>query len=724
MFTPGPDDYALRALEKVFGGIVSWLFYDGSGPSETLLTSIFGVLNIAVIIMALIVAAYSWYTLTADTASDGVIAGQSTDTKWTFGRIAAGAVLLLPISTSGLSLAQILVLYLLGSGSGLADYAWNKVADGALSGGSYTSVPKVTGADDFLIRGKFAEAMRTRTAGYLCKLHLNNLAKAYGKGGGAESNYPIQPVGKRSEGRGYLNYEWYFQDNGGIDAYRGTTNICGYLKLYVYLSDPEILGDQFTSGEFSFAERMDALAKQSTFNAGTTALDTIVDPAAKRIAESIYSGQRDEQLITGIIESETNRAALYFVGQHIGRLQTSFDPSQLESTTLETIKRDGWIFAGNWQRGLSSAYAKMYQSRSDLAFESYSRINMRKYFGSSWFGDGSLSAALYDPVERDFQFLESFDGKFQSMVKSDNTYVSSQDSIGTTNSSWSFLTDPLRELYGEVLSALSFEETTQWRDPLLDLQKVGSTWAVVGAGVAGLGGLAGYLGDIPILGTIGDIASDLLTPVGTALLAFGIVFTVILPFMPFFYYLGAVISWLLLAIEAMFAVPVAIIMFFTPARHSTLLGSSHNVVLTLFGVLMRPFFVVAGLVASMVVMRVVVDLINAMFRGMFVIMAPEGDMANIFIFLGVIFAYVLFTSIAVMHCCGLISGLGDSVMSWIGAQFSALGRENMGDRVAQSVDPTRRLQQGSFQGLGQGIGPGIGRVGGRFLAGLRRLPKP
>ena len=193
------------------------------------------------------------------------------------------------------------------------------------------------------------------------------------------------------------------------------------------------------------------------------------------------------------------------------------------------------------------------------------------------------------------------------------------------------------------------------------------------------------------------------------MIIFGLIFTVVIPFVPLVYFLSAVIGWLVLAIEAMFAMPIAVIMLIAPARQSIFIGSNHNIILTLLGVLLRPFFIVAGLVATYVLARVGLDFVNVVFSGVMSMIAPEADVANIFKFLAAVVVYIIVVFYMMLHLCGLIAGLGDYALGWIGVGMSTLVKANPAENMQRILPggrdvPGRNLGAGTLGRLGTGKG--------------------
>ena len=253
---------------------------------------------------------------------------------------------------------------------------------------------------------------------------------------------------------------------------------------------------------------------------------------------------------------------------------------------------------------------------------------------------------------------------------------------GTSIMNW--LANQITSLMGRNDGAS--DASNYWSDPLLEIQDIGTTLLTSAAGAKTLTTLAGASGDPRI-----KAIDTFLGPLATMMVVLGVALAILIPFLPIIYYVGAVIGWVILAVEAVFATPITIIMFFAPQRQANFFGTNHNAVLTLFGVLLRPFFIVAGLIAAYLIMRVGIDIINVLFTGIVTLLAPEGSVSSAYMFLGTIVVYVLVIIFTVMHCCALITGLGDYVLGWIGVGMSSLVKANPMEGVQSTLGVGGRL---------------------------------
>ena len=750
LFELSTDDYSIRMLETIFGGVVPAVITGaGDVTQETMLTQLLGVVNVVCLVIGAFVLIYTLISTAADTATDGVIFGRSSDTKYTLLRVGLGSVLLLPVAGS-YSLIQIFAIWLMGMGAGLGDTSWRYVADNTLDTASYVAAPSLASDNDWRIRGEFAEAIRGLSSGHLCRLHLNRLARIYSPTGDPDTAPEIALNTRSSIDAGLRQsrqlFEMFFADADGF--YRMSDNACGSVTFpiqYSWLTGSSVIaGDiDYADGEITFTQAVDTISKDSAFDNGRSVLSGTVNDAAVEVATKIFDGERDEAEIAQLITDASEAAATEFISGHSANVTDDANFSSLEESIRELVNRNGWVFAANWQRGLSAGYLKMQDIRDNVEFSVDATTNIDDYFGTGFFSrfyaDTTISGAAYQPVIDDFAFLSSFDGLVSNLALPPagftlNSQEELEDSDGSIKTgrvlSW---------LYGKMLNWMDVGDgSAGWSDPMLDYQAQGTSFIYAGAGLLATGATLDTLGNVASVsrhpaGTIGGAVAKsaneyVLGPAGKFLLYAGLAMTVILPLVPMIYFFSAVIGWVLLCIEAMFALPLAVLLWFAPAREQSIVGPWHKVVLTLFGLLMRPAFAIAGLIACLVVMWVGVQLQLAFFRGLFTIMTPEWTAVGVFIFIGLIFVFVLVSFLLVLVASQLITSLGDWAMNWIG--IAASGAMNaatagIGDRAIATANPVGSVRAISGGGALASGSTAIGTYGaGRAAKLIGRQNRP
>ena len=129
-FAPPPTDTSVIYLGNIFGTVEGVL---ASGGSQ-IFGQMMSVLNLAVLALGSIVIMYTLIVGTLNTAHEGEFLGKHWSSIWLPVRATLGMTLLIP-KTSGYSLMQVLVMWVVIQGVGAADKIWNIALDYLNMGG-------------------------------------------------------------------------------------------------------------------------------------------------------------------------------------------------------------------------------------------------------------------------------------------------------------------------------------------------------------------------------------------------------------------------------------------------------------------------------------------------------------------------------------------------------------------------------------------------------------
>lgn len=710
LFTPVPNDHAIKMLRAIFGPIIDALLGVAGGAGaggEAVITSVIATFNLAVLVFAVVVGSYLLYSTVFDTAKDGEALGRETDTRYTFFRAGLGAVLLLPVA-GGFTVAQVIVLQSLVWASAVGDAMWSRAAT-HLTQVSASYLVAAPGGDDFVTAGKLAAAMRARMLGHLCALHANEISQVTTRRDDVTPRKrQVQMSNSGASGAaGDTAMQWYFAAGVG---YSRTSSMCGSVSMYYTSAGAQALNGSILGGVQGYADALDALARDAARTAGEAAFDRL-DVAALAIAQAVYAGDRDTEALKTQVAAAIADATQTFqaaVGRQVaGRAQVS----QLSQSLLDASTTDGWVFAAVWQRALSSFAFKAAEAKDRVAFFPDDAVDPKaagsvgsRYF--SWMGGGNATErTLFENVDRNFAYIGVLDSTFtqaRDPVRAAGTML---ERLTAANSDASVVA-PVQWLYRTLFSWLSVgsDPGGAWTDPLVAIQQQGKGFVVAGTALTTIGAAAPTLGAVggALLGgpmgsqtgaMAGNAVSRIASPLGWLFLSLGFVATAWLPMMPFAYYLSGVIAWLVTAVEAMAASSMWCLLALTPARGGDLVGTNRQGMMLLLATFLRPPLVVLGLIACYVVMSVGVGLLRVTFSGIFVIMAPDWSASNILIAAGLLVVYVVLLYSIVMNCCSFITGVGDAVMEWINVRASALGRNTIADDTARQLNPQGRAMQ-------------------------------
>lgn len=717
LFTLADNDYALKLLERLFGGIV--YVVDGSGTgdmSENWLSIIFSIFNTTCLLAMIVLTSYTLYVLIFDTAADGRVFGEQTDTKYTLLRAFMGAVAFVPVS-GGYSLGQVGLIWLVVQGSAFGDTVWTKTADMALSGTSLLAAPADTTENDYPIQMEFAKAFDALTNGYVCAYNANAI---YGMVSGSESyDVTAGPMSLQSPSgvivsdsisnwtaedggaTGLLTYYQKFGTSSGNSSYNGRDNFCGGVTRSVQI-DVGGCSDgwfSFCDGDDTSAFRKGVATTQITARFGVykDVMDDLADNASD-LALSIYNGERDmatiEAAAGAAVRSATN-----------GMISGVSSYNSISNSTLDSIHEQllddattyGWVFAPAWQRGIAMAGSWNGSAFDDFEIETFKNNSISAYLRGAGVRTGydPTVEAMLSKAEEDARTWELMQGSLMSLGEPGSGADFNPLAVSTTDDG---VKNAQGWLYSKLLSFLSvreglLEESAVYSDPMVDVVSLGK-WmtggglGVMGAGVAAdfipMGKLSKVAGALTGADPIGEVTSAI-KAVGWTIFVSGFVMMAVIPLIPFAYFYSAVISWVMLIVEAMFALPLAVLTFFTPAREKTLVGSWNKILLTLFGLFFRPFFTVVGLLFGMMVMSFALGYLYDLFYGLMMFVVPGASVFGLVSLTGLLVVFAIITLLTVIHASAIVTELGDGAMNWLGITFSTLGAKMaVGDAAVQT----------------------------------------
>lgn len=747
LYAVAESDYALAALERIFGGIIPFIAGQDDAYSEigTFLTPLIGMMNMLVLGIAVLVGAYTALSLTADTAADGQVLGRSADTKNTFLRVGLAAIAFLPVS-GGFSIIQLLAFGVAVGGSGIANQGWNWFAEQTLDGSAYTAPATSLSGGDWQMRGDLGVAAYTMVLGRLCENHMDRLADTYD----VQAQTTRMAVPRTSTrdassglfgvvgGRGASeskSYEWFYQTGTGADA---SNDICGSIKYSITYNTVEG-GDQPGSVNSinSFSDAISTLAQGHVYNSVRDTLNNVVQPRAAALADRIYSGEagsttgslRNDAVVQREIKAIADTAALQIYNSRGNFSADSSTIEMIQSDLIEAVSQNGWVMAPVWQRGLASLYTSMreLQTNLDLSFDTQHRIT--KIFGAGTFGffysDNDVSRASFSPVERDFEYLESqlpFVLKLSQPDAESNTNPMGQDAGSEMGG------QTMRGIYTYFINKLGPNAvgSTTFKDPFLEYADIGSNLFMIGAPLVAGSSIAEGIASVAKVDGLVSLVTGPIKMMGYFILALAVTFMLVIPTIPILYFFSGVMSWFALVIEAVFALPLALLMWLVPAREPSMIGPWNKVMVTLCGLLLRPFFIIVGMIACILLLWVGNQILAVFFRNMLMVMTPGWSIMSGFMMLGLIGVYCYATVLLALYCSSLINLFGDSVMNWIGGIASPLNRESMGENMAATARNSAPVPgisglQNSLESSGKAALQGRRKV--QLLGRQRGLPR-
>lgn len=780
LFVP-PDignDFSADILTSLFGGVITRIHGDGDDTIvvSNWLETIFTVFNAFCLLAMLVVLSYTIYAMIFDTAADGKTFGQSADTKYTILRTVFGVVGFVPI-VGGFSLAQVAFLWLVLQGSAFADVTWRSVADDMLSGtpltsGSFSRIPP----DSDMLVQQFGGAFDALVTGHICGLNANRIERIL-SGDTSISNDevsttggvgPIQQLesplvledtsgfwdgvgGRQVVG---MSYQMFFGEEAGGDAFSGRSNYCGSVGAT----------DSYSAIEDGGGLEVGLMAGRAQQQFAHLAEEVLpeLSAAAQTVAFSIYNGERDSEALLEPSRTAVYAAvASYLSGPAISTTISSDVVEDVHNGLLNMVTEEGWMLAPVWQRGVASTVTAIEFPGDTLAMQPARNNQISEFLRGQGYNRGVRNSS----TTREMVAKADADQDTWDEVASNVINMSLPDVETPTNAAMDEVPQSaidqrvINGLYRGILNVFSPVATHTgdgnfgFIDPMLQVQRQGMILAGAG-GTALAGGVALEVGNNTLIGRGADfffgtgeavsMVSGGLMTVGTTILLVGLIMMIILPLVPMIYFFTGIMSWLLQIMELMFAIPLAILQLFTPAREATLIGNFSRVLLATLSVFLRPFFMVVGLVIAMMVISVMLYILHTFFGRLMFFDGISGadtvpDLAGfaatavnstigIVVMVFLLVVYVLLAFLTVLFGSQIIVEFGETAMNLIGA---GLGRYTQPGAIADKTVMAGGLGYMGARGIGANIGQmGRARIGDARAAGSlparggRGLPGP
>lgn len=728
LFDGSKNDTAVQILRDLFGSIVDKVSgttsgYDGSSIITTVLT----VFNLFILFCGVCVFTYSSYSTMLDTSRDGEIGGRNSDPQKTALRMLMAAAGLVPVS-GGLSLVQVLFLFLIVKSSAVAGYANGKVATYLVEQSSSYVAQDIL-STHWQVGQKIAHTMDAMVKGHLCALYANRISGDLQTGSGALTASTVnRDTGFFDSNTNVLDrkvVEWGFTAG---TQYKKMTDMCGRVQIYTSAPSLSTLSGGITDAG-SIDQKMGSLGASQVL-AGANAALSIMDSAASGISQKIYDNNLDTDGIKAtILQTISSATTAYYKKATI----SDSSANNLSKSVITSIQDDGWIWAALWQRVMTKYAVTMNGYKDTAEFVVDDDVNPKaagslraRFFG--WAGLGSPEErAIFADVDRSFDYLKTFEATYQnaaSPIRTTNGTSFERMSAADQQAQW---VAPIQWLYNEVLSNTQPAVGNGWHDPLLAVQAVGDQYMIVGAEVAAGGASLGVIGATaggavggPMTAAagyqMGSMVGGFLVPVGKFLMGAGMLMAGVLPLMPVVFYFSGGLAWIVMVIESVVAASVWCLLGLLPSRQDSIIGENKQGLMLLISVLFRPILMVFGLMASYVFMYEGLNLLNRMWSTILSTVIG-GTMSEILIGVAALGMYVLLVGSIVMTACGLITGIGDAVMQWIGAGVSQLGKVGVADKIGSTLDPTSNIASSghampgqAMQGWTRAAGADLGRA--------------
>jgi conjugal transfer/type IV secretion protein DotA/TraY len=653
------EDKSRQALVSVFGQVVNnpLAASNGSG-ADTLLASLFQVINGALLVVGAFFACYIMFRRLTQIAHDGSIFGRDKATLWGPLRLVFGLASLVP-TANGWCLSQLLMLWAASvMGIGIANMGTDAVVAAFENGQSMVVQPAMPST---------LTLARSLYEANLC-LHSVNAGQAMTAASG-----------------GFDFSREYIQQNptnaGFILSNPAGTKVCGGAEIDITQLEP---ASQSTNW---FSETIDTSTIYQAHLRALSEMQSQLSESARGFVTAVMQGQQNSIALPDAQASIESAAQVYenLLNRDAGTKQG--DIANLAGQLSSSIKEAGWWTLGAWYQTFAQANSKLSSAISGKA----------KVFGESHHGNHGISD-LRQNVFNAYQAQQANSTNASALGRMSSTAGSDTNNIVS-----SIFSGPGQKIVNYMVGVDAGAEARGTVNPLIKMKNLGDytlgaaetalgiyVTAKVATSVADGLNAAGvavkvanfFTGVADTIKGLLDAISPIILLILIPLFVIGAGLSIYLPLVPFIVWFGAIINWLVIVCEAVIAAPLWAMTHLGDDGDGMGQRTGHGYIF-LLNVMVRPILMVIGFVLGGAILIVGGTVLNELY-GIAVANVQFDSITgllSVIVFLGVYFMMCL----NLIHTCfNLIYIVPDNVINWVGGNASTtLGRET-NDQIKNS----------------------------------------
>jgi conjugal transfer/type IV secretion protein DotA/TraY len=683
------DDLSRRTfIEPLFGPLVG----GGDSPLTTLMASF----NAALLVFGGILMAYTIVAGTMSTAHDGEMLGKKWSSMWLPIRTALGVGMVLPVVGGGWCVAQAIVVWLAMQGAALANTLWGSFIGPDLSSvataATYNPPSSLTAVRDtyaaMLINSTCVAAFQKENGSSGADATLFN-----------NPDYSIIVTPSLSAvptpDNNKLTIE--YASNGVIGTLFDAR--CGKIVVAEDLDDSGMM-DPLTNGNNSASTSLLSMRDVATPVAEARWVE--FQRATRRMADL---GNRIAQMSptdaqAGTLQDEVNRTfdeLLQSYSTNVNAAAKTAFTGAIQTDFIDKIKADGWIMAGAFYMQMSKTQDLVTRSVTNApvtAGPNYMQTQGGGTAGaisqtmSSWMVGGTDQIEASVAMAQKMANRSAAAGGSLSMIGRETGERTGSDSAWASRLvNWFVNSDETGLFSGGRTEMVDVNE-----NPIIMAKGLGEKMTV--AAWSSFAAFAGFtLGGT---GGLGTTIAPVFSALFLALLIPGATLSTYLPMLPYILWLGVVLGWAILLIEAVVAAPLWAIVHLAPDGDGVVGRGGQGYMLVL-SLVLRPPLMIIGLVAAFVLMKPIGFLVNSTFVGAFDMGVSPGFFGITQAIAGCII-YAVLMMIIVQRVFSLIHVIPDRLLRWIGGGGGELGQE------AGALDQGSNAKLAAALGIGNQMG--------------------
>lgn len=729
-FTQGEGDaYSNMLLNQIFGPIYNPT--GGSGVAAggtTIFASIVGYFNAAMLVIAGLLFFNNLVTGTVQSAHEGEVMGRNWSSLWAPLRTIMAVALLIPLPNyNGYNTAQVFVAFISKNATNFASSVWSISAERIVTGVMPVSAP--TGS---IPQGLASQMFLLE----MCKVILDDQfassATSDGQNRIVRTSRVIQDtIGNKDLSKGYRTVVTYDRVNAQNEITH--VSLCG---SYTTPNMPAVITnrvDPATTSTFSLADSMSNVSNvRTTFTRLHADVMNGLSSAMYTIARNTYANHKqvlDDSTSgsTPMIDISPNLQQALLAANNrlnqgyqdlsanisasgnrndavrqamVNRISTVCDTSGV-ADNKKVCMGEGWIGAGSWymmvariNAELSSLYSAegtataSGSARSEikdpernlLFWTTESEKNLRKQYNDAF----TYGARVFNTAANQMAAVGwPIDTALVNNISA---------SLGGTEVDEAFETNTAKSSYNKHISGVIalLNDVTFGNDPMISMVSIGQSLTEWGSFL--------IISDIFLPGNIASTVGGVIATAGATM-------AIILPLMPFLFWIMAVTGYFLLIVEAFLAVNLWAISHLKMDGEGISGGAGREGWLMLLSLMVTPFLMVAGYLVGMVIFRISAALISSGFLAAFSGLLGNSNMFFTTIASMVVMVFmVFFYLIIIERSFSLVSEFPSKVLRWMGAAANL--DTNGADRVRASALGAMKTTHDLSQGLTKNINIG------------------
>jgi len=722
LFDVIPTDRSKYYLGIIFGGSIGNVSLGGAfNPTLSLMFERF---NFIMVTIATTVLSYIGVLTVINTAREGEALGKKI-TLWVPLRAFSGVLLMVPGPTSGYSLVQMTVVWVVLNGIGAANQIWNVVL-GQLSQNivAVGTTLSLTSTNQNLINLSHS-VLNAST----CMYALNNMSSELSNVPGPFQKY--QPI-----------------------------------KTYVVTKDPTIIGNKVSiqqrailyvglegandpydkvCGQFTISTQIDKGNPSNSFNFASLNQRLAIKVAALQAMFSAVDSASQLLATSGNVPSEgyTYAAATGYVSQIVQLVSGIKEPKGSGSNDWETessgnpfkgnyqkIQSYGWIHAGSYYFSMVKASNALIDPDAGTNPNLPTGYNVPEKTALNANGvpqtaGGEWSTVLATNTQTGIlKLLDASRGQTAKLNDaldratsywtndSEHSKLDTEGIAGVSRSSGSGLVDKI--LNGAIAPArdaivrhLIFI-TSGNGDPLMSIGSFGTALMLAGEAIIIFSMVTTLIASLisSALGCVSPLpyafnmfflwVAPLIYGLSLALWGIGATMGLYIPLIPYIVFTTGAFGWFVTVVEAVVAAPIMALGLAHPSGEE--LGKASTGILILANIFLRPTLMIFGFVLAASLLRAGIALVNFGF----IAALKEGTIPTLFSILGVISIYASLILMIANKAFSLINLLPNQLFRWMGAPAEAGGgSEEMGKEALG------KAEKGSGEKGGEAVGAGM-----------------